>query len=287
MFRLGAYLYNDEFSIDEETHQKVFSPVHIHFDFVYVAHLGKSLKTGMELQCSMRGSLEKMGFVTAKGKGAAQQQLEQDRTDLDKNIEFFNQKSEQLEKEIQANTDKSLDLFYKEIQLSEKQKELDAQKNEIDQKSKNLELEQNDLERDKSLFKTKTQKVVAYNQIWDEVERNGMGIDSEISAFNNNRFEGFTSRFNKFVGNVKKIVTAITTELNWYKAAFKDFWHKTPKDFRNLADEMDRNKCGNFSDYNKKFYNGELDYQIQEKNQIQQKHTIHQKKINDDYEWDR
>lgn len=221
-----------------------------------MAHLGKSLKTGMELQCSMSGALEDMGFVIAKGKGTAQQQLEQDRTDLDKNIESFNQKSEQLEKEIQANTDKSLDLFNKEIQLSEKQKELDAQKNEIDQKSKNLELEQNDLKRDKSLFKTTTQKVVAYNQIWDEVERKNMSIDSEISAFNNNRFEGFTSRFNKFVGNVKKIVTAITTELNWYKAAFKDFWHKTPKDSRNLAYEMDRNKCGNFSDYNKKFYNG-------------------------------
>lgn len=146
---------------------------------------------------------------------------------------------------------------------------------------KHLELGQKDLESDKNLFKTSAQKVVAYNQIWDEVERNGMSIDSEISAFNNNRFEGFTSRFNKFVGNVKKIVTAITTELNWYKATFKDFWHKTPKDSRNLADEMDRNKCGNFSDYNKKFYNDELDYQIQEKNQIRLQHIIRQKKIND------
>ena len=86
---------------------------------------------------------------------------------------------------------------------------------------------------------------------------------------------------------VKKIVTEITTELNWYKAAFKDFWTKTSKDFRHLADLMDRNNCKKFSDYNKKFYNGELDYQIQEKNQIKQKHTIRQKKINDDYEWDR
>ena len=182
------------------------------------------------------------------------------------------------------------------------------EKKEIDQKSKNaeqalqdaqiiqaenkkesktLELEQNDLERDKSLFKTSVQKVHAYNQICGEVERNNMSIDSEISAFKDNRSEAFTSRFNKFVGNVKKIVTAITTELNWYKAAFKDFWNKTSKDFRHLADLMDRNNCEKFSDYNKKFYNGELDYQIQEKNQIQQKHTIHQKKNNDDYEWDR
>lgn len=422
---IGIYLHNDEFSIDEETSQKVFSPVHIHFDYVYVAHLGKSLKTGMELQSSMSGALAEMGFVTAKGKGTAQQQFEesvrhdlqcfaekrgikidrtpgekhshkqkpvyqqmkenekkdkwlskkehqlkQDRTDLDKKIESFNQKFEQLEKDIQANTEKSLDLFIKESKLSKKeieqrskqselerqkidlqsretmvkikesnnkfqheknekkelelserekvvelgeapllkkQKELDEQKKEIDQKfknadktlqnaqtiqdenkkaSKNLELEQNDLERNKSLFKISTQKVIAYNQICDEVERNSMTIDSEIRAFKINRFEDFTSRFNKFVGNVKKIVTAITTELNWYKEVFKDFWNKTSKDFRHLADVMDRNKCEKFSDYNKKFYNAELDYQIQEMNQIQMQHTIRQKKINDDYEWE-
>ena len=147
-------------------------------------------------------------------------------------------------------------------------------------------MEQNDLERNKSLFKISTQKVVAYNQICDEVERNSMTIDSEIRAFKINRFEDFTSRFNKFVGNVKKIVTAITTELNWYKEVFKDFWNKTSKDFRHLADVMDRNKCEKFSDYNKKFYNAELDYQIQEMNQIQMQHTIRQKKINDDYEWE-
>ena len=75
--------------------------------------------------------------------------------------------------------------------------------------------------------------------------------------------------------------------MNLYKATFKNFWNKTSKDFRLLADVMDRNKCEKFSDYNRKFYKGELDYQIKEKNRIQQKHTIRQKKINDDHEWDR
>ena len=65
----------------------------------------------------------------------------------------------------------------------------------------------------------------AYNQICGEVERNNMTVDFEINTFKNNRFEDFTTRFNKFVGNVKKIVTAITTELNWYKAVFKNFWN--------------------------------------------------------------
>ena len=332
---IGIYLQNDEFSIDEETLQKVFSPVHIHFDYVYVAHLGKSLKTGMELQCSMSGALAEMGFVTAKGKGTAQQQFEEAvRHDLQDFAEArgikidrppgekHSHKEKPVYQQMKENEKKEKSLSKKELELAErekvvelgeaplleKQKELDEQENEIDQKSKNaeqalqdaqtiqaenekasknLELEQNDLERDKSLFRTSAQKVGAYNQIWDEVERKNMSIDSEVSTFNSNRFEDISSRFNKFVGNVKKIVTAITTELNWYKAAFKNFWHKTPRDFRNLADEMDRNKCEDFSDYNKKFYNGELDYQIHEKNQIQQQHIIRQKKINDAYEWNR
>lgn len=325
---IGIYLHNDEFSIDEETHLKVFSPVHIHFDYVYVAHLGKSLKTGMDLQCSMSGALAEMGFITAKGKGTAQQQFEEsvrhdlqnfaeergikiDRTPGEKHSHkekpVFQQMKENEKKEREI-TEREKVVERGEAPLLKKQKALDEQKKEIDQKSKNaeqalqnaqiiqtenekasknLELEQNDLERDKNLFKTSVQKVHAYNQICGEVERNKMSIDSEISIFKNNRFEDFTSRFNKFVENVKKIVTAITTELNWYKAAFKDLWNKTSKDFRHLADVMDRNNCKKFSDYNKKFYNGELDYQIQEKNQIKQKHTIRQKKINDDYEWDR
>ena len=136
------------------------------------------------------------------------------------------------------------------------------------------------------LYQLKKTPQEHFQSICDEVERNSMTIDSEIRAFKINRFEDFTSRFNKFVGNVKKIVTAITTELNWYKEVFKDFWNKTSKDFRHLADLMDRNKCEKFSDYNKKFYNAELDYQIQEMNQIQMQHTIRQKKINDDYEWE-
>lgn len=191
---IGIYLHNDEFSIDEETHQKVFSPVHIHFDYVYVAHLGKSLKTGMELQCSMSGALAEMGFVTAKGKGTAQQQFEEsvrhalqdfaeergikidrtpgekhshkekpvyqqmkenekkekrlskkeqqlelDRTVLDKNIESFNQKSEQLEKDIQVNTEKSLDLFIKESKLSKKEKEQSSKQSELERQESDLQ----------------------------------------------------------------------------------------------------------------------------------------------------
>ena len=158
---------------------------------------------------------------------------------------------------------------------------------ENEQIRKKLEYQKNDLLQDKSLFDVSSRKVEIYKQMCDEVEENNMTIDSEVSAFKINRFEDFASRFNKFVGNIKKIVTSITTELNWYKAAFKNFWNKQSQDFRNIADIMDRNNCEKFSDYNKKYHNGQLDYQIQEKNQIIQKHAIRQKQIDNDLNWDR
>ena len=402
---IGIYLHNDEFSIDEETRNKVFSPVHIHFDYVYVAKLGKSLKTGMELQTSMSGALREMGFVTTKSKGTAQQQFEEavrhdlqdfaeqrgikiDRTpgekhshqqkpvyqqmkenqkkeknllekeqqieketkELSADIEFYNQnvlflneeirknaakkeelnskekllnqqdeelilmksKLEKQEKDIRSretmadikesnndfqrenNTKKEAELAEREKQIIKENKELEEKNQEICKtqeqnllKEKELQRKQNDFERERGLFEASSLKIKDYNQICKEVEKNNLCIDSEVSSFRNNRFEDFSTRFNKFVTNVKKIVTAITTELNWYKAAFKNFWTKQSQDFRQLADEMDRNNCETFSNYNQKLHNGQLDYQLEQKRQIQQTHAIRQKQIDNQWDLDR
>lgn len=149
---IGIYLHNDEFSIDEETHQKVFSPVHIHFDYVYVAHLGKSLKTGMELQCSMSGALAEMGFVTAKGKGTAQQQFEEavrhalqdfaeergikiDRTPGEKH----SHKEKPVYQQMKENEKKEKRLSEKEQQLEQDRTDLDNNIESFNQKSEQLE----------------------------------------------------------------------------------------------------------------------------------------------------
>lgn len=122
----GAYLHNDEFSIDEKTGQRIRSPSQIHLDFIYTAErlteeeqkgfkqykaeekqrlkaeaaergeqfdedawkkinwqqecverYGKSLVSGLPLQCSMSACLAQMGYFTAKGKGTAQTQWEE------------------------------------------------------------------------------------------------------------------------------------------------------------------------------------------------------------------
>lgn len=54
-------------------------------------------------------------------------------------LESFNQKSEQLEKDIQANTEKSLDLFIKESKLSKKEKEQSSKQSELEQQESDLQ----------------------------------------------------------------------------------------------------------------------------------------------------
>ena len=125
-----------------------------------------------------------------------------------------------------------------------------------------------------------------YIQISKDVTKNCMSIDNEIQIFQNDRYTPFPSRINKFVNNIKKIMTTVTTELNFYKAAFERFWHKRSSDFRKLADVMDRNKCVDFKSYNHKFHNGLLDYQLTKKQQIQQHHQERKQQIDDDFDLD-
>lgn len=348
---IGIYLHDDEFSIDEVTKEKIYSPVHIHFDFVYVAHLGKSLKTGMELQSSMSGALREMGFVTSKG-GTAQTQFEEavrhdlqdfaesrgikiDRTPgekhshkekpvyqqmkenekeqkrlinqkqeiesaqdrLNKDVKNFNQANTILYEEIQKNSEKGQQLSQKEKEqkakeveqnkreenLNEKERDLNHREtmaelresnNEFQEKknaisAKQIENQKKDLLQAQKLFDVTKQKVQTYELIRKEVETSNLDIDMEVKKLiTKNQTVTFSTRLQNFVTNVKKIVTSVVTELNWYKAAFKDFWNKRSKDFRILADVMDRNHCEKFSDYNQKYYNGQLDYQIKQKKQI-------------------
>lgn len=274
---IGIYLHGDEFSIDEESGQKINSPMHIHFDFVYVAHLGRGVKTGMVLQSSLSGALREMGFITRKG-GTAQQQFEEAvRHDLQDFAEARGLKIDRTPGERHKHKEKPV--YQLMMANRKKQERLIIQESKLSQK-------ENDLNRDKQLFDTSKTKVDTYLQIRNDVKKNCISIDSEIQAFKNDRQKDFATRFNTFVANVKKIVTSITTELNFYKAAFERFWHKRSQDFRILADIMDRNRCKDFNEYNRKFHNGLLDYQIAHKQKIQEQHAIRKKELDDAFEMD-
>lgn len=331
---IGIYLHDDEFSVDGKTKEKLISPPHIHYDFVYVAHRGKSLKSGMKLQSSMSGALSEMGFYTRKGKGTAQTQFEEQlRCDLqdfaeqrgfvidrspgekhshmEKSVYQQKKENEKERKRLEANAN---ELFKREESVAkgeetilEKKKSFDKQKKILEMREKevrkekeeseaklskaqNLEKQnakkslelanlQNDIERDKKMFEETRLKVEKFEQIRQDVSKNGENVEKEIKKFQENNSVPLEKRFNSFVTNIRKIVTAVSTELGFYKAAFKKFWLKKASEFRNLADEMERNHCETFSVYNKKLQNGELDYQLRKKERIQQRHSEKKREI--------
>ena len=289
---IGIYLHGDEFSIDEETGDKVPSPTHVHFDYVYVAHQGKGVKTGIPLQASLSGALREMGFVTGKG-GTAQQKFEEAvRHDLQDFAEEKGLNIDRTHGEKHSHKEKPvyqqmMDNRKKQEVLKNQEAQISQTKKEINKQHLILSNKENDLNRDKQLFDTTKTKIDAYVQIKNEVKKNNLSIDTEVQTLTGDRSKDFPTRLNRFISNVKKIVTSISTELNFYKAAFEKFWHKRSADFRKLADLMDRNHCIDFNDYNRKFHNGLLDYQLQQKRQIQQQHAEKKKQIEDDFDLDR
>lgn len=118
---IGIYLHDDEFSVDQKTGTVMPSPPHIHLDFVYVAHLGKSLKTGMKLQSSMSGALAEMGFKTCKGKGTAQMQFEESvRASLQNFAEEHGIKVDRTPGENHSHMEKSV---YQQMRENQKEQE--------------------------------------------------------------------------------------------------------------------------------------------------------------------
>lgn len=296
---IGIYLHNDEFSVDEETRERINSPCHIHFDFVYIAHLGKSLKTGMELQSSMSGALAEMGFVTRKGKGTAQTQFEEAvRHDLqdfaqqrgilidrspgvkhrhdEKDVYQKKRENEKKEKKLHQREE----LFYREVK--KEQEKLNKERQQIEKDKARTESELNRKKsaylQEKELFEMNRHNQIAYNETTKMVKENSIKIDTEVEQLKNGRLP-FAERLASFVSNVKKIVTSLSCELIKYKKTFSSFWKKESNDFRTLADLMDRNKCKTFLEFIRKHNQIQTDYQIRQKQQIQEKYKLQNRKI--------
>ena len=130
IYIIGIYLHDDEFYVDQKTGAVMPSPPHVHVDFIYVAHLGKSLKTGMELQSSMSGALAEMGFKTCKGKGTAQIQFEEAvRAALQNYAEARGIKVDRTPGEKHSHMEKSV---YQQMRENQKERErLDLQKESV------------------------------------------------------------------------------------------------------------------------------------------------------------
>ena len=161
------------------------------------------------------------------------------------------QLQKQEEKIVEANKD-----------VDAKLQELAHLKDENTELTKSLEAEKNSIEHNKQILDSSKHLMKTYSDIQKEVEANHLSIDSEVESLRNDKSLDFPSRLNRFVSNVKKIVTALSSEIGFYKSMFKSFWNKCASDLRKIADTMDRNNCKTYSDYYQKFCSNQLDYQI-------------------------
>lgn len=234
---IGIYLHNDEFSLDEETGKRIYSPPHLHFDFIYVAHLGVSLKTGMELQNSMSGALAEMGFVTSKGKGTAQAQFEEAvRHDLQDFAEARGLTIDRTLGKKHRHQDKDMyqmkkDTAKRSERLKSKERKVDAfvsivnqKMADISSKEYNLNQDRKNFEMQKELFDLNTRKIQSYRRTTEDVEVNEHAIDKEVNRLKASNSSSLASRLSVFITNVKRIVTKAVTELHAYKFAFQRFW---------------------------------------------------------------
>lgn len=287
IYPIGIVLHNDEFSFDDKTGNKIPSPPHVHFDFVYIAHVGKSLKTGMEIQSSMSGALRELGFKTEK-KRTAQIQFEEflrhelqdyaeergipiDRTPGERHSHKEKPVYQQMKENKKIYEDilveqQTLEMMNSELQTKD---ELLKQERELlnDMNQSNFEnftrIESQLLQREENLKRKELEfsrldlKIQSYKDIDKAVRKENLRIDEEVDAFFKDTSIPLKNRMDVFIKKVKKIVTAIVTELNFYKKTFKSFFRKTPKDFRDIAKQMEINKCSNFKEYTSKLFNGQ------------------------------
>ncbi|MBQ8680596.1 MAG: hypothetical protein IJ530_12680 [Treponema sp.] len=235
-----------------------------------VSLYGKSLTTGMGIQCSMTAALAEMGFYTEKGKGTAQQQFEEQvRHDLQDFAEKYGVKIDRskgvkhrhIEKELyqrqRDNERKSVEILAIRSQLDRKEKTLTHWENEVTDKAKELikkEMRLADCEKDikvkQDFFERKQEAVRTFDRIGRKVRQQFLDLDSAERAFyDDSENHPIGIRIRTFIDSCKHIVVAAVSELAGYKKAFMRFWKATPDFFRNLASEMERNQCSDYESY--------------------------------------
>ena len=288
-----------------------------------VALYGKSLTTGMSLQCSMTAALAEMGFYTEKGKGTAQQQFEEQvRHDLQDFAERYGvkidrskgEKHRHIEKELyqqkRDNERKSEQLREREERISEAEEPLKRRENSVAQKESELtEKEESLNQKSETLKREKSEQAEASKNLAlreNEIERTeslyaekkaaiesfdeiGKEVRSQSLTFDSAEKELYANtrppaeRIRTFVGRCKMILAEVSAELVRYKNTFRNFWRATPDFFRKLASSMEKNRCATFGEYSEKRNKGQLVEQVEKQNRIQTEYEAMKKKIVRDY----
>ena len=273
------------------------------WEMLRVQKFGKALQKGMLLQSSMSGACAEMGFRT-KGKLTAQIQMEEDiRTalldftesygikvnrEVDKNRDeevsidaykirednkkLLEQIQQDLEKEtaIKKENQKSLE----DISVREENvKNLEVEKADAERKSQEAnalnEANAKENKRKADDFYEKESRYRMLNSFCGQVDEINVNLN-QIAEQMGKDLRDTSVTYREAINNG---ITTFKTKCNQILLKFKDAIRgfktflegKTSKDFRNLADDMDRNKTGTFEEYEKKYMAEELDWQVQQR----------------------
>ena len=238
-----------------------------------IKRTGKSLTKGMQIQASMSSALREMGFKSGNGTTAQILFEEQVRHDLQDFAEAMGLKIDRTPGERHKHDTKPV--YQEKQELKRQQKEwkntkekeeleLKKQKEEVEtQKNENLEVSDRNtkkeaelLEQDKILsqkidfFKSKSDLVHSFESTAEEVRNNNLSFDKiETEFWANEKTHSLKQRISNFLNGCKKVVTNLSLQLSEYKQAFEKFWKWKPKQFRELADSMEKLNCQNYESY--------------------------------------
>ena len=256
-----------------------------------ICRTGKSLTKGPALQASLSSALLEMGFKTGNGTTAQIQFEEQVRHDLQDFAESMGLKIDRTPGERHKHDKKSV---YQEKQELKKEKEyicsevLKSQKQieqlkkdrayVDEQKKENLQNADNNAKKEAELFeqerelnkridfiKQKSELAQSFECIAEEVEKNQQSFDKIESDFwEKENTIPLKQRISDFVNECKKIVTNVAVQLSKYKQAFERCWKWSPKNFRNLAEQMEEEGCTNYEQFVEKRRFGVTKSQIKE-----------------------
>ena len=232
-----------------------------------IKRTGKSLTKGMQIQTSMSSALREMGFKSGNGTTAQILFEEQVRHDLQDFAEGMGLKIDRTPGERHKHDTKPV--YQEKQELKRQQKEwkkkmekekleLKIQKAEVEKQKieilitsdRNTKKEVELLERDKILsqkidfFKSRSELVHSFECTAEEVKNNNLSFEKiEAEFWANEKTHPLKQRISNFLKGCKKVVTHLSLQLSEYKQAFERFWKWKPKQFRELADSMEKLNC--------------------------------------------
>lgn len=254
------------------------------------ADVEKREKEAKALEATVAPYVERIDTLVEDEKAVKQKKVEQAAKD-----EFLDKKAEQIKTneaealnriaEKQAEVDSSISDFAEVVKTVEADKKSNAENEKINShNAEQNEANAKEIKRKVDDFYDKESQYRMLKSVCghaDEITVNVQQLGEELKTDLRDSSLTWREAVDKGVNNFTKKCHQILIKFQDTIRGFKNFLEgKTSKDFRELADDMDRNGTRTFEDYEKKYMEEKLDWQVQQR---VQRYTLKatKKKVNE------